>query len=217
MGVRLIVADDHQMMREGLVKLLRQLEGHEVLAEAQNGREVVQLVKEHSPDIVIMDITMPQLNGIDATRMITADYPGTKVIALSVHADRQFVAEMFKAGASGYLLKMGAFEELATAIQVVMDGKTYVSPSIAEGVIDDYKRLLPDEESSPTAVLSDREREVLQLLAEGKAAKEIGMILHVSSKTIDTHRRQVMQKLGLHSVAELTKYAIRQGLTPLGE
>lgn len=217
MTIRVLVADDHRIMRDGLCNMLRQEDDMAVVGEANNGREAVALVKELAPDVVIMDVTMPELNGIEATRQITAGATRGRVIALSVHADRQFVAEMFKAGAAGYLLKMCAFEELASAIRLVVDGQTYLSPGVAADVMEDYTRLLPETGGSPVAILTDREREVLQLLAEGKGTKEIGLILHVSSKTIDTHRRQLMQKLNLHSLPELTKFAIREGLTPLDD
>jgi DNA-binding NarL/FixJ family response regulator len=217
MTVRIVLADDHKIMREGLRSLLSQQKDFEILAEAEDGRAVVDLVQQHRPDVVIMDVTMPELNGIEATRQILAGGAATRVIALSMHPDRHFVGEMFKAGASGYLLKLCASEELAQAIRHVVAGHHYISPSIAGTVLKDYKEFLPADVGSPTAVLSEREREVLQLLAEGKGTKEIAQVLHVSPKTVDTHRRQIMTKLKLNSVAELVKYAIREGLTTLGQ
>ena len=185
----------------------------EVIGEADNGRRAVELVDELAPDVVVMDIGMPELNGIEATRRIVHDHPHTRVIALSMHSDRRFLGEILKAGASGYLLKDGAFEELAGAIRTVIGNKMYLSPRIADVVVEDYVRHLPRGEPSAFAALTPREREVLQLLAEGKATKQAAACLHVSVKTVETHRRQIMTKLDIHSVAELTKYAIREGLT----
>src|SRR5687768_2276249 len=203
MVTKILLADDHQIVREGLKSLLNSHEDMEVVGEARDGRAAVQMAKELAPDVVIMDLGMPHLNGIEATRQITLREPEAKVVALSMHSDRRFMGEMLKAGAKGYLLKDGAFEELATAIRHVIANKVYLSPKIANVVVDDYVRLTP------------REREVLQLMAEGRATKEIAMDLKVSIKTVETHRRQIMEKLGIHSVAELTKYAIREGLTSL--
>ena len=190
----------------------------EVVAEANDGRSAVQLAQELQPDVVVMDVGMPGLNGIEATRQITNREPDAKVVALSMHSDRRFMGEMLKAGAKGYLLKDGAFEELATAIRSVVANKVYLSPRIADVVVDDYVRRTPGQNGSDTsafAKLTPREREVLQLMAEGRATKEIAMDLKVSIKTVETHRRQIMEKLQIHSVAELTKYAIREGLTSL--
>jgi DNA-binding NarL/FixJ family response regulator len=187
----------------------------EVVAEAEQGRAAVQLVGELSPDIVIMDVSMPDLNGMEAARQIAAARPDVKIIALSMHSDSLFVTEMLRSGASGYLLKDCAFEELARAIRTVSQGKTYLSPSISGVVVDDYLHRLSKADASGANVLSNREREVLQLLAEGKSTKQIALHLHISVKTVETHRRQIMEKLDIHSVAELTKYAIRQGFTSL--
>ena len=215
--MRILIADDHRIVREGLRSLLDEQPDMQVIAEADNGRDAVERVDELAPDVVVMDVAMPQLNGIEATRRIVRGRPGTKVIALSMHADRRFTAEMLRAGAAGYLVKDSAFEELVTAIRAVVEGKVYLSPHIADVVVDDYVRRLPGDEPGVYTALSAREREVLQLLAEGKATKEVARVLHVSVKTVETHRRQIMQKLDLHSVAELTKYAIREGLTSVEE
>jgi DNA-binding NarL/FixJ family response regulator len=185
------------------------------VGEAENGRATVHLAKKLAPDIIIMDVAMPDLNGMEATRQIIADSPGVKVIAVSMHSDRRFVAEMLKAGASAYLSKDYAFDELENAIRTVVANKVYLSPDISGVVVDSYVRHTPKPESSAFSLLSDREREVLQLLAEGKTAKEIADQLHVSIKTVETHRTNIMTKLNIHRVAELTKYAIREGLTPL--
>jgi DNA-binding NarL/FixJ family response regulator len=215
MGVRIILAEDHRITREGLVNLLQERSDMEVVGEAENGREAVKLASELSPDLVIMDVTMPDLNGIDATRIITGGSNNTRVIALSMYSDKQFVQGMIQAGASGYLLKDCAFEELVTAIQAVMQGDTYLSPGIAGIVVQDYLTKLTTDRSSADTVLTAREREVLQLIAEGNSTKEIAARLSVSVKTVETHRRQIMEKLGIFSIAELTKYAIREGLTSL--
>jgi two-component system response regulator NreC len=218
MVTKILLADDHQIVREGLKSLLNSHEDMEVVGEARDGRSAVQMAKDLTPDVVIMDVGMPHLNGIEATRQITSREPEAKVVALSMHADRRFMGEMLKAGAKGYLLKDGAFEELATAIRSVVANKVYLSPRIANVVVDDYVRRAPGQtngDASAFARLTPREREVLQLMAEGRATKEIAMDLKVSIKTVETHRRQIMEKLSIHSVAELTKYAIREGLTSL--
>lgn len=215
MKTRIIIADDHMIVRQGLATLLAKEPDMEVVAEAENGRDVVQLVKELRPDVVIMDVNMPDLNGIEATRQVLAAFPETKIIALSMHADRRFVVNMLKAGSSGYLLKDCAFEELAAAIRLVMANKTYLSPGVSNIVIQDYVQGLSAPRSSAFTMLTPREREVLQLMAEGKPTGQIAEQLHISVKTVETHRQQIMHKLGIHSIAELTKYAIREGLTSL--
>jgi DNA-binding NarL/FixJ family response regulator len=210
--VRIILADDHAMMREGLRAILETELGFTVVAQAGDGRETVQLAKAHAPDLVIMDISMPELNGIEATRQIMAEAPGTRVIALSMHADKRFVGEMLAAGAAGYLLKQSAMDELQQAIQTVLAGKTYISPEIAGTVVQEYVQM---KKGSGREELTAKEREVLQLIAEGLSTKEIAGKLSVSVPTIETHRAHIMAKLQLHTVAELTKYAIRTGLTSL--
>ena len=215
MSVKIILADDHRIMREGLRALLEKEAGIEVIAEADNGRTTVELSRELNPDVVVIDIGMPDLNGIDATRQIVSESPAVKVIALSMHSDRKFVREMLSAGASGYLLKDSAFEELGTALSTVINNQTYLSPKIADTVVKDYLGKVEPKESKVSPALTKREREVLQLIAEGKTTKDIASHLYVSIKTIETHRKQIMDKVGLNSVAELTKYAIREGLTSL--
>ena len=217
MATRILLADDHQIVRQGLKSLIQQNEGFEVIAEASDGRAAVQLAADLEPDVIVMDVGMPGLNGIEATRQIAAKEPDAKVVALSMHSDRRFMGEMLKAGAKGYLLKDAAFEELATAIRSVIADKIYLSPRIADVVVDDYVRHAGEHTGHPSAFakLTPREREVLQLMAEGRATKEIAMDLKVSIKTVETHRRQIMEKLNIYSVAELTKYAIREGLTSL--
>ncbi|MBT3380304.1 MAG: response regulator transcription factor [Lentisphaerae bacterium] len=215
--MKILLADDHRLMREGLRSLLARQSGMDIVGEADNGITAVQLARELTPDVVIMDIAMPDLNGIEATRQIKAELPETKILGLSMHADRRFVKRMLAAGASGYMLKACAFEEVAKAVRAVMAGRVYTSPRITDLVLEDYIQQLSGTVDEGGTLLSDREREVLQLLAEGKSTRDIADCLHVSTTTVDTHRKHIMDKLGLHNVAELTKYAIREGLTALDE
>ena len=212
MSVKILIADDHKIMRDGLRTLLEKEKGLEVIAEAQNGRETVRLAEELRPDIIIMDISMDDLNGIDATRHIVEKNLGCRIIALSMHADKRFVAGMFEAGAMGYLLKDCAYDELVKAIRQVLAGSTYLCSMISGVVIRDYVQRL--RKSKPD-VLSLREKGILQLLAEGHNTKQIADKLSVSIKTIETHRQHIMAKLNIFSIAELTKYAIREGITSL--
>lgn len=215
MSIRILLADDHKIVRDGLCSLLEKEEGMEVIAEADTGRAAVRLAAELAPEVVLMDIAMPELNGIEAARQIIAAVPGCKVIALSMHADKRYVMEMLKAGASGYLLKDSAFEELARAIRTALDNRTYLSPQVSELVIGDYVQQLQKGNGSAFSVLSPREREVLQLLAEGNSTAQIAVGLHVSVKTVETYRQHIMEKLNIRNIAELTKYAIREGITSL--
>jgi len=215
MSIRIIIADDHNVIREGLRALIETKEDMEVVGEAANGREAVEITLRLEPDVVIMDVGMPELNGIEATRQIAKACPKTRLLALSMNSDQRFVSEMLRAGASAYLIKTCDFEELIKAIECVMSGRKYLSPDITSAVVDEYLRRAPSEEDGPTAVLSPKEREVLQLLAEGNNVKQIAHKLHVSTKTVHTHRQHIMDKLDLSSVADLTKYAIREGLTSL--
>jgi DNA-binding NarL/FixJ family response regulator len=213
MSIKVLIADDHQIMREGLRSLLEKEIDIQVLGEAEDGRMIQRMARELRPDVIIMDVAMPDLNGIEATRQIVAELPGVKIIALSMHDDRRFVLNMLKAGASGYMLKDCAFKDLAKAIRVVMSDKTFLSHEVADIVVKDYLSTTQPIESSAFCLLSPREREVLQLIAEGKTSALIGESLHISVKTVETHRQQIMVKLKIRSVAELTKYAIREGLT----
>jgi DNA-binding NarL/FixJ family response regulator len=215
MVTKILIADDHQIVRQGLRFLLEKEADLKVVAEADNGRATVRLARELTPGVIIMDVAMPDLNGIEATRQIIAEMPATKVIALSMYADRRFVVNMLKAGASGYLLKDCAYEELIRAIRVVLAHKTYLSPGVTDILVKDCQMGIPMNEISAFALLTPREREVLQLMSEGNSTAKIADQLHVSIKTVESHRQQLMQKLNLRSVAELTKYAIREGLTSL--
>ena len=216
MSIKIILADDHRLFRDMLSSLLDEQTGMEVVARANNGRETVKLVREKRPDVVIMDITMPDLNGIDATSQINSESPEVKVIGLSMHTDKRFIIRMFRAGAKGYLDKDCAFKELTTAIFTVIKGKTYLSPKIFDTLFPDvFLGNSLDAEYTKSNPLTKREREILQLIAEGWQTKEIAFQLNVSSKTIDTHRHNIMDKLNVNSIAELTKFAIREGLTSL--
>ena len=215
MTTRVILADDHAIVREGLRSILENELRMNVVAQAENGWDAVELALKLRPDVMIMDISMPDLNGIEATRRIVAEASTVRIIALSMHADKRYVAEMLKAGASGYLLKHSALDELERAIRTVLSGKTYVSPSIAGVMVKDYIDHLKAASQGMLAQLTVKEREVLQLLAEGKSTKEIAGKLNVSVPTIETHRLHIMEKLDIHTVAELTKFAIREGLTSL--
>lgn len=213
MTIKIIIADDHKIVRDGLRSLIEKQPGMEVTAEANNGKVAVQLARELLPDIIIMDIAMPDLNGMEATRRIVSETSGVKVIALSMHSDRRFVVEMLKARASGYLLKDCAFEELIAAIRTVMKNQLYLSPQVTGMVIKDYVENLSRAGPSVFSVLTIREREILQLLSEGKSTRNISSCLNISEKTIETHRRRIMNKLNIFTIAGLTKYAIREGIT----
>lgn len=214
MKIKVLLADDHKIFRDGLRTLIEK-EGMEVVGEAENGRKTIKLAEKLMPNMIIMDVSMPDMNGIEATRKIRAAMPDVRVIALSMHSDRRFVLGMLEAGASGYLLKDCAFGELAGAISQVSKGNTYLSPKIADVVVKGYLNKSSDASVGGGAILTSREREILQLIAEGLTAKEIAAHVFLSIKTIETHRRNIMQKLNLKSTADLTKYAIREGLASL--
>jgi len=212
MTTKIILADDHKLMREGLRGLLERQADLEVVGEVDDGRSAVRLASELHPDVVIMDIGMPALNGIEATRQIKSELPQTKIIGLSMHVNQRMVVEMLRAGASGYVSKLSAFEELARAVEAVIRGERYLSPSITGFVVDELLDAKGGSEPSVFTKLTSREREVLQLIAEGKSSKEIASALHISVRTVDVHRKNLMDKLEIDSVADLTRYAIREGM-----
>ena len=213
--MRILIADDHGIVRQGLKSLIEHQSDMEVIAEAEDGRVAIELAKELCPDVVVMDISMPTLNGMEATRLILKEHKDIKVIALSMHSDKHIVREALEAGASAYVLKSYLFDDLIRALETVAKGRLYLSPRITNVVIDDYIRKSRKSESTAKPKLTSRERQIAQLVAEGKTIKEIARILHISSKTADANRRQIMSKLNMSSVAELTKYAVREGLTTL--
>jgi DNA-binding NarL/FixJ family response regulator len=215
MSIKVIIADDHRIIHDGLKPLLDSQTDIEVVALADTGRKAVQLTKELKPDLVIMDIYMPDLNGIEATLQIISQCPEVKIVVLSMNSDKQYVQKMLEAGASAYLTKDCSFKELVDAIHAVVAGKKYLSPEISSIVIDESLSQSPRKGFSVSSTLTMREREVLQLLAEGKSVNEVSIMLCLSIKTVHTHRTHIMDKLDLHSIAELTKYAIKEGLTPL--
>jgi DNA-binding NarL/FixJ family response regulator len=215
MKVRILLADDHRIMREGLKALLEKHSSMEVIAEAENGIQTLEIARREKPDVIIMDIAMPDINGIEATRQLKSEMTDIKIVALSMHSDRRFVTEILKAGASAYVLKQSAFEDLEKAIKTVMVNRTFLSADILETVVGDYVSQLTKSEYEAYRQLSNRERQVLQLIAEGNSTKEIAYKLHVSVKTIESHRQNIMTKLSIHNLAGLTKFAVREGLTSL--
>jgi len=216
MSTKILIVDDHGMVREGLHLLFEQQNDMEVIGEASDGRQAVEMACKLKPDIVLMDITMPNLNGIDAAKKIIDEYPNIKVIALSAHCNKGFIADMLRAGAAGYLLKDCMADELIRAIRTVMAGEQYLSSKVAKIVITEYiTDCQPHSSISLTNKLTTKERELIQLLAENKSNKEAARLLHVSIKTVDARRRVAMDKLGITGIADLTKFAIREGLTTL--
>jgi RNA polymerase sigma factor (sigma-70 family) len=214
MSIRILIVDDHKVIIDGLQKYLTTDDSIEVVGSAENGRQAVILAEELKPDVVLMDITMPDLNGTEATRQINKRCPKCRVLALSMHTSSQNVLQMLQAGAAGYVTKGSPMDELIRAIHEIHSGNTYLSQDIAEE-IDEENLELFKQLVSPAGVLSPREREVLQLVVEGKSSKEIGRELHVTTKTIEHHRHNIMRKLKINSIPDLTKFAIREGLTSL--
>lgn len=214
MSIKILLADDHAIVREGLKMLVAGQKDMKVVGETDNGHDAVKLAQQLAPDVLIMDISMPLLNGMDACRQIRSASAGVRVLALSMHSDKRYVREMFAAGAAGYLLKDCAFDEVIHAIRTVMSGKMYISPKIATAVVDELVRD-SDGPGAGKKALSAREREILQLIAEGTSTKQIALHLKISVKTVEAHRNNIMEKLDLHTIPDLTKYAIREGITRL--
>jgi len=225
MSIRVLLADDHKLLRKGLHALIEEQPNLKVIAEAEDGWAALEFLQKFSPDVVVMDISMAGMDGLEATRRLRAVHPECKILALTVHEDKQYFFEMLAAGASGYLTKIAAAEELVTAIRVVASGAVYLQPSLARWLLEDYRRLaaqMPSsrEEDSPFEpagldVLSKRERQVLQLVADGYTNQQVGEQLGISYKTVARHRERIMHKLGLHSSSGLVKFAIRTGLITL--
>ncbi len=215
MTVRVVLADDHSVFREGLFSLLRVDEDIEVVGQAGDGEGAIDLVRKQRPDVVVMDVTMPVCDGIEASERILAELPDCRILALSMHADAQFMQKMFSVGAKGYLPKNCCFDELVVAIHTLHEGGVYISPSLNTVLLNDYIGLLDKDRERAVVPLSGRETEVLKLIADGRQTKEIADQLCISVKTVETHRRQIMEKVGITSVAGLTRYAIRHGLVDL--
>ncbi len=213
--IKILLADDHKLLIDGLRPLLERVKNLEVIGVAKNGLEAIELATKHRPDIILLDISMPRLNGLDAAKKILRELPHTKIIMLSMHADRRYIRESLRIGARGYILKESAANEVIKAIEDVQKGEIFFSQSVRETVLHEYIKWVREGDNLPYSPLSLREREVLQLLAEGKSTKDAAGILNISVKTIESHRKQIMDKLELHSIAELTKYAIREGITQL--
>jgi two-component system, NarL family, response regulator NreC len=211
--IRVLLADDHTLIRQGILMLLKDVTKVEVVGEASNGREAVCLAEKLKPDVVILDIAMPDLNGVEAARRIRAASADTRVLALSMHSDRQFVEQMFEAGASGYLVKSSDIGELADALDRVARGEIYLGPPMGQELLKEYARTVTAVNPESPRRLTSRQAEVLQMISEGKTTKEIAAALKVSLKTVETYRRQIMARLDIHSIAGLTKYAVRAGLT----
>ncbi len=210
-ALRILLADDHTMVRQGLRKVLEERPEWQVVAEAGDGHEAVRLAELHKPNVAVLDVAMPLLNGIEATRRIAKRVPQTRVLVLSMYSDEAYVTQMMKAGATGYLLKDSAGVDLLEAVQAVAQGKSYFSPAVARLMSDDYARQRGTDDDRYES-LSDREREIFQLIAEGKVNKEIAALLFISLSTVETHRARIMEKLDLHSAAEIVLHAVRRGV-----
>jgi DNA-binding NarL/FixJ family response regulator len=209
--IRVLLADNHTLVRAGLRALLQNIEGIQVVAEAGDGREALHLIAVHQPDLVLMDIAMPEMNGLEATAHVVKEFPQVRVIILSMHANEEYVLQALRTGAMGYVLKDAGIGELELALRAIASGETYLSPAVSKHVVADYVRRVGGESSS-LEQLTARQREILQLIAEGRTTKEIAQLLYLSVKTVETHRMQLMKRLDIHDVAGLVRYAIRMGL-----
>ncbi|HUK01364.1 MAG TPA: response regulator transcription factor [Steroidobacteraceae bacterium] len=211
-SVRILVADDHEVVRRGVATMLSQVAGWSVVAEAETGRQAVELANSTQPDVAILDMTMPELNGLDAARQILASRSGTRVLILTVHESEQLVREVLNAGAHGYVLKSDAGRIVVTAVEALMDGRPFFTSKVARIVLEGYLRAQPAEETPMGPTLSAREREIVQLLAEGKSNKEVARALNISVKTAETHRSNIMRKMQFESLSDLIRYAIRNNI-----
>ena len=214
--IGLLIADDHTLLRDGMRALLESTERIKVVAEANDGIEVMELLKKHDPDIVLMDIGMPRMNGLDATKLITQNYPDTRVLILSMHANEEYALRALRAGAAGYILKEARKQELLHAIETVASGGTYLSPKVSRHVIENYVQSV-GANKSPLEKLTPRQRETLKLIAEGRSSREIASMLDLSIKTVETHRTQLMERLDIHDVAGLVRFAIKSGLATVSD
>jgi len=213
MATKVLIVDDHEIMREGMSALLQKYSEFEVVGQASDGREALEMVDQLNPDVVIMDVGMPNLNGVDATKRLLSSHRNLKIMALSTHSEGTIVAKMIEAGASGYMLKESAFEELVEGLNVMLAGKIFLCKKISDVVFTEYVGMVKNPKGITGDGLTNREREVLQLVAEGHTTKQIAATLNLSTKTVDSHREHIMEKLGIRNIAGLTKYAIREGLT----
>ncbi len=215
--IKVLIADDHTILRQGIKALLDNQKGIEVIGEAKDGREVLKAVENSMPDVVLMDIAMPGLNGLEATRRIKKKFPAMKVLVLTMYTNEEYIFQVLNAGANGYLVKETAFQDLISAIEAVYRNEAFMSPSISKKVIDSYIQRVQGGEEQTGEILTAREREVLQLIAEGNSSKKIAEILFISPKTVETHRAHLMEKLNIHNRAGLVKYAIRKGMVEVNE
>jgi DNA-binding NarL/FixJ family response regulator len=209
---KILLVDDHQILREGLRSMLSKQPDFEVIGEAENGKQAIEKTEKFQPNVIVMDVSLPDINGIEATKTILATNPSTKIIALSMHSEKRFVMNMLRAGASGYLLKDCAFEELNNAIRFILAENLYISPALGSGIIKDYLKQISHLPEDEVDILTPKEREILKFIASGKSVKEIAYDLNISVKTAETHRQHIMEKLGIYTTAELTQYAIVKGL-----
>jgi DNA-binding NarL/FixJ family response regulator len=212
--IRVLLADDHSLMRDGIAALLNEVPGFKIVGEARDGLEAIQMIQTHQPNMILMDIGMTPMNGLDATARISKEYPEVRVVILSMHANEEYVLKALRAGAAGYLLKDTKKQELIDALNAVAAGKTFLSKEVSRHVIDDYVRSV-ESERTPLDQLTPRQRQILRLIAEGKTNKEIAQVLNVSIKTVDTHRTLLMQRLNIHDIAGLVRFAIKMGLVSI--
>jgi len=215
--IKVLVADDHTILRQGIKALLDNQEGIEVIGEAKDGREALAIIEETLPDVILMDIAMPGLNGLEATRRIKKKFPRMKVLVLTMYTNEEYIFQILNAGANGYLVKETAFQDLISAIKAVYKNEAFMSPSISKKVINSYIKRAQDDEEKTCEILTTREREILQLIAEGNSSKKIAEALFISPKTVETHRTHIMDKLNIHNRTGLVKYAIRKGIVDMDE